>query len=154
MNSMTLPTRANADVIESAYRAWLDNPDSVDPTWRAFFQGFTLGNTGGTLAGANGANGTGAHDTAGISIIDSLRQSQVHSLVYHYRSIGHHQAHLDPLSDAPPPSPRLKLSEFGLDENDLDQSFDVGHYLQGGQMRLRELIGNLQQTYCGNIGVE
>ena len=25
---------------------WLDNPDSVDPTWRAFFQGFTLGSNG------------------------------------------------------------------------------------------------------------
>src|SRR5882724_4153938 len=144
MNSMTLPTRANADVIESAYRAWLDNPDSVDPTWRAFFQGFTLGNSGGSLAAAAGKNGSGTHDTAGISIIDSLRQSQVHSLVYHYRSFGHHQADLDPLSDPPAPSPRLQLSEFGLDGKDLDESFDVGHYLQGGQMRLRELIGNLQ----------
>ena len=46
MNSLILPTRANADVIDAMYRAWLDNPDAVDPTWRAFFQGFTLGSNG------------------------------------------------------------------------------------------------------------
>ena len=46
MNSLTLPTRANADVIDAAYSAWLQNPNSVDPTWHAFFQGFTLGTSG------------------------------------------------------------------------------------------------------------
>ncbi|MFM7750525.1 MAG: 2-oxoglutarate dehydrogenase E1 subunit family protein, partial [Opitutaceae bacterium] len=37
-----LPSLANADVIESSYQSWLADPNSVDPTWRAFFQGFTL----------------------------------------------------------------------------------------------------------------
>jgi 2-oxoglutarate dehydrogenase E1 component len=150
MKSMSLPTRANADVIEAAYRSWLDNPDSVDPTWRAFFQGFTLGNNGGNLTGANGAS----TEAGEVSIIDSLKQSQVHSLIYHYRAIGHLQAHLDPLSEPPAPTPRLQLSEFGLDEGDLEQSFDVGHYLNGGQMRLRDLIESLKRTYSGRIGVE
>ena len=46
MIAATLPTRANADLIEEYYLRWLENPDSVDPTWRAFFQGFTLGLSG------------------------------------------------------------------------------------------------------------
>jgi 2-oxoglutarate dehydrogenase E1 component len=45
MNSIPVAARANSDLIEAAYSQWLDNPDSVDPTWRAFFQGFTLGNS-------------------------------------------------------------------------------------------------------------
>ncbi|HEY0946425.1 MAG TPA: 2-oxoglutarate dehydrogenase E1 component, partial [Opitutaceae bacterium] len=143
---MSLPTRANSDVIEAAYNAWLDNPDSVDPTWRAFFQGFTLGNNGGALLGAQ--------REGGVSIVDSLKQAQVHSLIYHYRAIGHTQAHLDPLNPPPPPASRLALSEFGLSEADLDTAFDVGHYLQGGQMKLRDLIASLEQTYSGKIGVE
>jgi 2-oxoglutarate dehydrogenase E1 component len=140
MNTLSFPARANADLIEAAYRNWLDNPDSVDPTWRAFFQGFMLGN--------------GADATSGLPLIDSLKQSQVHSLIYHYRSIGHLQAHLDPLGGPPSPTPRLSLAEFGLTGADLDVSFDVGHYLNGGRMRLRDLVASLRKTYCGAIGVE
>jgi 2-oxoglutarate dehydrogenase E1 component len=156
MNALTLPTRANADLIEANYRAWLENPDSVDAHWGAFFQGFTLGSTG----AAKAAPSEGTNDTAATAvrrspgIVEILKQSQVHSLIYHYRSIGHTQAHLDPLSDSASPSPRLQLAEFGLSESDLNMEFDVGHYLHGGQMKLRELVANLQQTYCGRIGVE
>ena len=100
MNSLTLPTRANADLIEAAYRSWLDNPDSVDPTWRAFFQGFALANGNG--ASISSALGSGAATGDRVNIIDSLKQSQVHSLIYHYRALGHTQAHLDPLN--PPPA--------------------------------------------------
>ena len=148
MDSTTLPTRANAELIDAMYRVWLDNPDAVDPTWRAFFQGFALG--------SNGAPITQAIETHGLStqIIDSLRQSYVHYLIGAYRSIGHLQAHLDPLSDPPAPSPKLDLGQFKLNEADLDTSFDIGSYLGGGQMRLRDLIASLQDTYCRHVGVE
>ena len=145
MNSMTLPTRANADILESAYRSWLEKPESVDATWRAFFQGFTLGTNGG-LPGANTMDAT--------ALPHSLKQSNVLSLIYHYRSIGHLQAHLDPLSDPPLPSARLQLSEFKLSEADLNESFDVGHYLNGGQMKLRDVVDGLRETYCGHTGIE
>src|SRR5271166_1374703 len=108
MNPTTLPTRANADVIEAMYRIWLDNPDGVDPTWRAFFQGFSLGSGGGSIAGALEGQGAAA------PIIDSLKQSHVHYLVAAYRAIGHLQAHLDPLSPPPPPTPKLGLGMFQL----------------------------------------
>ncbi len=147
---MTLPTQANADILESTYRAWLANPNSVDATWRAFFQGFTLGTSGNLINGEAPAP-TAA---AAASLPHSLKQSHVLSLIYHYRSIGHLQAHLDPLSPPPALSPKLQLSEFKLSEADLDDRFDVGHYLSGGQMKLRDIIDGLRRTYCGHIGVE
>jgi 2-oxoglutarate dehydrogenase E1 component len=152
MNSMTLPTRANADLLESTYRSWLNNPESVDATWQAFFQGFTLGTSGG-LPGTNG-QATADSSSAAPSLPHSLKQSHVLSLIYHYRSIGHVQAHLDPLSDPPAPSGKLQLSEFKLSEADLDDWFNTGHYLGGGQMKLRDLIAGLRETYCGHVGVE
>jgi 2-oxoglutarate dehydrogenase E1 component len=145
MNSLILPTRANADIIESMHRVWLDNPDAVDPTWRAFFQGFTLGTTGASLEGAAGAE---------AAIVDSLKQSRVHYLINAYRAIGHTQSHLDPLSDAPPPAPKLQLAQFRLGDEDLDTSFDVGTYRGGGQMKLRDIVESLRRTYCGHVGVE
>src|ERR1700691_1162323 len=148
MNSLTLPTPYNADVIEAMYRTWLDNPDAVDPTWRAFFQGFSLGSNGGPIGEAVEAQGQHA------PIIDSLKQSHVHYLIAAYRAIGHLQAHLDPLSGPPAPLPKLALSQLQLDDGDLDTSFDVGTYLGGGQMKLRSVLESLQKTYCGHVGVE
>jgi 2-oxoglutarate dehydrogenase E1 component len=148
MNPTTLPIRANADVIEAAYRLWLDNPDGVDPTWRAFFQGFSLGSNGGPIGEAVEAQVQHA------PIIDSLKQSHVHYLIAAYRAIGHLQAHLDPLSGPPDAVPKLALSQFQLADSDLDTSFDVGTYLGGGQMKLRDVIASLQRTYCGHVGVE
>jgi 2-oxoglutarate dehydrogenase E1 component len=150
MNSLSLPTRANADVLEAMHRLWLDDPDAVDPTWRAFFQGFALGSSNDSAAALFEAAGAGA----GPAIVDSLKQSHVHYLINAYRTIGHLQAHLDPLSDPPPPTPKLALPAFQLSEADLDTSFDVGTYLGGGQMKLREVVAALQQTYCGHVGVE
>ncbi len=149
MDSTTLPTRANAELIDATYRIWLDNPDAVDPTWRAFFQGFALGSNGGPITTA-----VEAHGVAGAPIVDSLRQSYVHYLIGAYRSIGHLQAHLDPLSPPPGPSPKLALEQFKLTEADLDTSFDIGSYMGGGQMRLRDLIASLENTYCRHVGVE
>src|ERR1700690_3838268 len=106
MNATTLPTHANADVFEAMYRQLADNPDGVDPTWRAFFQGFSLGSNGSPPAGAFEGQ------SQQPPIIDSLKQSHVHYLIAAYRAIGHLQAHLDPLSIPPAPIPKLALAEF------------------------------------------
>ena len=87
--------RANAGVIEEYHQRWLDNPDSVDPTWRAFFQGFTLG-----------GGGQSPTTVPAGAVVDSAKQSGVYYLINAYRAIGHIQAHLDPLSGPPPASPQ------------------------------------------------
>jgi len=143
MNPVSVSERANAGVIEEYYQRWLDNPDSVDPTWRAFFQGFTLGSSGQAPAGV----------PAGV-VVDSVKQSGVYYLINAYRAIGHIQSHLDPLSGPPPASPKLQLKQFRLSEADLDTVFDTSNFLGGGQLKLREILAALQQTYCGNVGVE
>ncbi|SDR69257.1 2-oxoglutarate dehydrogenase E1 component [Opitutus sp. GAS368] len=143
MNPVTVSERANAGVIEEYYQRWLDNPDSVDPTWRAFFQGFALG--------SNGQAPTSAPSGA---VIDASKQAGVYYLINAYRAIGHIQSHLDPLSDAPPPSPKLALSHFRLSDADLDTVFDVSNFAGGGQMKLRDILAALHQIYCGHVGVE
>ncbi len=148
MNSTTLPTRANLDVIESMYRLWLDNPDGVDPTWRAFFQGFSLGNNGAPTSELL------AGHLQQAPIIDSSKQSRVRNLVFAYRAIGHLQAHLDPLGAPPERLAKLALSQFELGDDDLETSFNLVSYLGGGQMKLRDVVESLEKTYCGHVGVE
>jgi 2-oxoglutarate dehydrogenase E1 component len=151
-STSSLPTHANAAVIEAAYESWLQNADSVDPTWRAFFQGFTLGSNGASPSAALASGDTPAAAT--VPIIDSLKQSRVHHLINTYRAIGHFEAHLDPLANPPAPHPKLSLAHFRLSDDDLDTSFDIGTYLGGGQMTLRDILLALRTTYCGHIGVE
>jgi 2-oxoglutarate dehydrogenase E1 component len=151
MNSVPLAARANSDVIEAAYAQWLDNPDSVDPTWRAFFQGFTLGNT----VAAPGAAPTAASvNASGVKVIDSYKQAQIIRYINAHRSHGHLEAHLDPLGDKAAPHPKLTLANFGLDEGDLDDSFTLTNFQGGGQKKLRDIQRAVKKTYCGTIGVE
>jgi 2-oxoglutarate dehydrogenase E1 component len=157
MNRTSVPTHANSAVIEAAYEAWLQDPNSVDPTWRAFFQGFTLASNGASPAAAlasAAASPDALQANAAAPIIDSLKQSRVHELINTYRSIGHLEAHLDPLSEPPPAHPKLALAQFKLNDEDLDTSFDIGTYLGGGQMKLRDILISLRLTYCDHIGVE
>ena len=146
MNHLSVSESANATLIEEYHQRWLDDPNSVDPTWRAFFQGFTL--AGGHLTP------TAAAKVTEVNIVDSLKQAHVHYLINAYRAIGHTQAHLDPLSGPPPAQPKLELAQFNLSEADLDTVFDTGTDLGGGQMKLRDIVAALQQTYCSHVGVE
>ena len=103
----TIATRSNAELIEANYRKWKDEPHSVNETWRAYFEGFELGLTEPPAnRGKQGAQGEAS----------ASKQMNVSSLIYRYRSIGHTQANLDPLSSAPPSNPDLDLEQFDLDE--------------------------------------
>ncbi len=145
--SSPFATPYNAALLDDYYQRWLANPAALDAQWRAFFEGFNLAAAGAVpRPPATGAE----HDTAKAE----KKQARVDSLIFHYRSIGHLEAHLDPLGPPPPPEPRLALAEYGLAEADLDLAFNVGHYLSGGAMKLRDLVANLSRTYCGHVGVE
>jgi 2-oxoglutarate dehydrogenase E1 component len=151
MHSVPLAARDNSDLIEAAYAQWLDNPDSVDPTWRAFFQGFTLGNT---HAAPGGKPTAAAASAAGVHVIDSYKQAQIIRYINAHRSHGHLEAHLDPLGEKPAPHPKLSLAHFGLGEADLDESFTLTNFQGGGQRKLRDIVSAVKNTYCGTIGVE
>src|SRR5689334_8433813 len=43
MNRSTVASRPNLELIEDQYQRWRQDPSSVDPTWRIFFEGYDLG---------------------------------------------------------------------------------------------------------------
>jgi 2-oxoglutarate dehydrogenase E1 component len=137
MSQSTLPTSYNMDVIESQYQRWRQDPLAVDESWRLFFEGFDLG-----------------QDSKPRTIEVSRQQTSVIRLIDAYRSLGHVQAHLDPLSDAPANCDLLDLSEFDLSEADLDLTYDTSYFLGLERGTLRELLARLNETYCRTIGVE
>ena len=97
MSALTLSDSYNRDQIEDAFQRWRVAPDSVDVTWQAFF-------AGATFAGSGVADKLAA--TAPPIPGDLRLQTGVVRLVNWYRQVGHIQAHIDPLQDAPPAAVR------------------------------------------------
>jgi len=139
----------NLEYIEQMYQQYRQDPESVDATWRTFFEGFELGLSSGAPSECSG------------EVEEAEKQSRVASLIFAYRNLGHRAARLDPLAGEPAPVPELALESFGLDEHDLGRVFDSGHL--GGdfegtagprQASLAEIIQILKDTYCRTVAVE
>jgi 2-oxoglutarate dehydrogenase E1 component len=139
MSHGAVATTANMEVIEAAYQRWRQDPDSVDPSWRIFFEGFELGLAQPAPAPA------GEQGPSQVGIV---------RLIYAYRDLGHFLAHLDPLGEPRTSHPLLELSEFGLTEADLDRVVDTSPFFGLGPAPLRTLLKALRDTYCRTLGVE
>lgn len=144
----TFANRSNLDLIEENYRRWQEYPESLDPSWLAFFEGFELGD----LQLRNGAAAMAA--TAPAEAGDQPLQTRVDGLVYAYRTLGHTIARIDPLADKRPQNPLLTLRELGFSEKDLDLVVSSKFFLDGRKMTLREMIALLESIYAESIGSE
>ncbi len=141
-------TRGNLDLIDENYRRWEKNPESVDATWRAFFEGFELGNTphrNGAATVATPTRTTGA---------ESPLQTRIDGLVYAYRTLGHTIARVNPLADKRPENPLLTLRELGFSEKDLDLQVSSKFFLDNKKMTLRAMRSTLEEIYAESIGTE
>jgi 2-oxoglutarate dehydrogenase E1 component len=134
--------RANPDYVDSLYRQWQRDPDSVDERWALVFAGYDLAAAGAGRAGA-GADEGGVEPVVGV-----------YDLVHTYRELGHLIADLDPLGHSPRSHPLLRLEEFGFSEADLDRVFPCGSFRGLATAPLGELVAALRETYCGTLGVE
>ncbi|NLT72396.1 MAG: 2-oxoglutarate dehydrogenase E1 component [Verrucomicrobiaceae bacterium] len=149
--SHTISARANVDLIDQKYSDWKSDPHSVDSSWAMFFEGFELGLTQ-PAAPASASVGTAAGEYTGG--LDLAARARVVSLVSSYRTLGHTAAWLDPLDEAGPDQPLLRLDALGFQPEQLEEEITTQFYEDGRRMKLGELIDRLHQTYCGKIGFE
>lgn len=147
MNS-SVSARQNSDIMEAKYAQWCEAPNSVEPTWAAFFEGFELGSAQLKRKEEAATSGVAAGD------MDTAFYGRVTSLIYNYRTLGHTQAHINPLEEYPERNPRLNLDQFGLKESDLDREVSNSFFRHGDQMKLRDMVASLEATYSGKIGFE
>ena len=110
----------NAEYIEELLERYQKDPESLDASWRFFFEGFELGDLP-----TNGKNGqaTQSNGASATSAYDLSSEAKVAELITAYRERGRLIANLDPLSAAPPSHPLLDLSNFGLSDKDLTRTF-------------------------------
>jgi len=132
--------------IAELYDKYLHFPDSIEPSWRAFFQGFDFGIENGSL------------EALGIEAPEVPEQVQkefqVVKLIDGYRNRGHLFTRTNPVRERRKYAPTLELSNFGLSEQDLQTEFDAGSILGLGKATLQKIIDHLEAIYCDSIGVE
>ena len=143
----------NGPQLEALYNQWKLDPASVDTQWHAFFAGFELGCQQPPRRPSAPAT-TGAAISAGAVSSEHGKQSRVDALVSAYRRLGHQAAKIDPLNLLKRTVPELSLDYVKLSEADLDQGFEIYWAGKLTQMPLRTIIQLLQETYCGNVGIE
>ncbi|MBC7989949.1 MAG: 2-oxoglutarate dehydrogenase E1 component [Luteimonas sp.] len=154
---------ANAAYIEDLYEQYLVAPDSVDPKWKAWFDGFKGREAGDVphsavidaivAAGREAARGVIVAPNAGKG--GDERDFAIGKLIIAYRSRGHLAADLDPLGLLEKnEAPDLTLGFHRLSEGDLDTEFGSGGVGGNERMKLRDLLALLKATYTGPIGVE
>ena len=124
------------------YDQYLINPDSVEPSWRAFFQGFDFGVE-------NSAEYAGDNVPEAV-----LKEFRVVKLIDGYRGSGHLFTRTNPVRERRKYKPTLAIENFGLTHEDLDTVFSAGEIIGVGPAKLADIIVHLERIYCESIGLE
>lgn len=142
MDKLTYINPNSSAYIESLYQSFRENPESVDFGWQKFFEGFELGRSG---------------DASAVTMETSdhfLKEIGVLNMINGYRTRGHLFTKTNPVRERRKYFPGKEISQWGLDDSDLEVVFNAGVEVGIGPAKLKDIIALLEQTYCESIGVE
>jgi 2-oxoglutarate dehydrogenase E1 component len=162
MNSEIQPVSNSANLlyIEALYAAYIADPSSVDPDWRAYFAALngdaSASQTSPKLVSTSAGNGAAHASSAASSVKPSVStlQEQVNELIRAFRILGHKAASIDPLRLSNDPQPSLDAEFYGLTSDHLKRLFPGAGLSWNGPLTIGEIVERLRRTYCGAIGVE
>lgn len=148
MDKYSFLNAAHTAYFADLYDQYLKNPDAIEPSWRAFFQGYDFGSEN---------YGMDGEIVEGVSaqIPEQLQKEfQVVKLIDGYRNRGHLFTKTNPVRARRKYAPTLEIENFGLSKNDLNTVFSAGEIIGIGTSTLQSIIDHLERIYCDSIGVE
>jgi 2-oxoglutarate dehydrogenase E1 component len=141
MDRFSYLNAADPALVEEQYRKFLEDPGSVDESWRQFFDGFEFALKNYTV-----------HKKNEEAVYPS--EFKVINLINGYRQRGHLFTRTNPVRTRRKYTPTLDIENFGLSREDLAKSFEAGHEIGIGKATLQQILDHLQQTYCQSVGAE
>ncbi|MDQ0476396.1 2-oxoglutarate dehydrogenase E1 component [Chryseobacterium sp. MDT2-18] len=164
MDKFSFLNAAHSQLIEDLYQQYLKFPDSLEPSWKAFFQGFdfALAGYGDDFGGNSGPSQVSTPvqfaqqaSANGQIPADIQKEFQVLNLIEAYRHRGHLFTNTNPVRQRRHYEPTLAIENFGLTAADLSRKFNSATTTGlPNAMTLQELIDHLEKIYCKSIGVE
>ena len=159
MDRFSFLNAIHAQLIDDLYEQYKKYPDALEPSWKAFFQGFdfALENYGDEgYISENGQPSVVVQQVSNSNIPDEIRKEfLVMNLIEAYRSRGHLFTKTNPVRDRRTYSPTLSIENFGLSTADLNTKFNCAIEIGLKEATtLQNIINRLETIYCNSIGVE
>lgn len=159
MDRFSFLNAIHAQLIDDLYEQYRKYPDALEPSWKAFFQGFdfALENYGDEgYISENGQPSVVVQQVSNSNIPDEIRKEfLVMNLIEAYRSRGHLFTKTNPVRDRRTYSPTLSIENFGLSTADLNTKFNCAIEIGLKEaITLQNIINRLETIYCNSIGVE
>ena len=146
MDPYSFLNTAHTAYFAELYDQYLINPQEVEPSWRAFFQGFEFGIEESKKEKLS---------FQGEEVPDNiLKEFKVVKLINAYRTRGHLFTKTNPVRDRRVYSPNLEIENFDLDKEDLKTVFNAGDIIGLGPTTLENILIHLERIYCNSIGIE
>lgn len=155
MDKFSFLNAVHPSYIAELYEKYLQYPDSLEPSWRAFFQGFDFGSESEGRAFFDSSEPLDPEKfDVGAICADVIKEFQVVKLIDGYRTRGHLFTKTNPVRERRKYEPTLDITNFGLSAEDLQQKFRAGEIIGIGEATLEEIIRHLERIYCDSIGIE
>ena len=146
MDPYSFLNTAHTAYFAELYDQYLINPEQVEPSWRAFFQGFEFGIE---------ESKKESSDFKNVEIPENiLKEFKVVKLINAYRTRGHLFTKTNPVRDRRTYLPNLEIENFDLSEDDLKLVFNAGEIIGIGPATLTDILIHLERIYCSSIGIE
>ena len=146
MDPYSFLNTAHTAYFAELYDQYLINPQEVEPSWRAFFQGFEFGIEESKKEKLS---------FQGKEVPDNiLKEFKVVKLINAYRTRGHLFTKTNPVRDRRIYTPNLEIENFDLDKEDLQTVFNAGDIIGLGPTTLENILIHLERIYCNSIGIE
>ncbi len=142
MDKYSYISNAHGQYFDELYADYKKDPESVDPSWRKFFEGFEFSQA------SFGENGQDEVTTL------TPKETAVRNLIHAYRSRAHLKSDTNPVRQRRDHNVSLAIEDFGLSKDDLDTEFSVGEIVGIGRASLRDIIERLENVYLKHIGFE
>ena len=149
MDRFSFLNAAHSQFIEDLYQQYLKYPDSIEPSWKSFFQGFDF-----ALANYSddevSITQLASNVVATGNIPENIeKEFKVINLINDYRRRGHLFTKTNPVRERRTYSPDLSIENFGLSPADLQTKFNSAKEAGlSGAATLQEIINHLEKGYC------
>jgi 2-oxoglutarate dehydrogenase E1 component len=139
--------------VENLYQEFVKNPESVDPEFRKFFEGFDFAVSSHATNG-KAVSAEPAKIVSTDSGIDWMREISAYRMILGYRNKAHLIAKTNPIRKRKDRGANLDLKFFNFTEADLDKEFNAGNLIGLGKTTLKNILSHLEKTYASHVGIE